>query len=1017
MEEYEVLGHMEQIYENHESGYYTPHHGVITNKFRVVFNASAKTTLGTSLNETQMVGEKLQRDLFLILLNFRKFKFGVIADIEKMYRQILIHRDDRKYQKILWRPSEKEPVRTYQLKTVTYGQACAPHCAIRALMQCAIDHETQFPMGASIVRNCFYVDDLLAGANSQVDLDKIKNEVTSLLKCGGFNITKWKTNGNFHEKIDLSLYEEQSVLGLYWDLTTDQFKFKIKVEESEESIMWTKRLVLSKLGKMYDPNGFIGPVIMKGKIIIQDLWKDKLDWDTQISGVLKERWQHFNKDLTNIKFISLNRWYGLEENKSIQMHGFCDASEKGYGAVVYIRTKRENGYQIELMASKSRVSPLKAITIPRLELCAANLLVNLVESILPIFENKNYRIFCWSDSQVVLQWLKRPSISLKTFVANRVANVQEKNEKFNMIWNWVSGHQNPADLISRGATISELDKNSIWWHGPDWLNKRTSEWPAQPQFFEEQNVEIQNEIKAVHLITETSDPSNKNDLIKGKWFKFDTKKQKDVPLIEAYSSWIRLLRVTATFFRAVYNFKNPKTRQAGILTDQEKEMAHRYLITIDQEKTFPKEFEITKTNNRGTLANLVILFDKEYNCVRLDGRVRSSNLTRDEQFPIILNKGSRISHLLIKYAHLQTKHGGNQLTAQYLRKKYWIIGAKRSIKNVIRKCQICFKLRMKTSEQLMASLPNYRTSPQRAFKNVGVDYAGPFTVRSALGRLPKLTKAWIAVFVCLVTRAIHLELVSQATTQAFIAALKRMISRRGIVKEIVSDNGTNFVGANNFLKSVVENIRNDQNKLEEEFQFQWHFVTSRAPHHGGIYEAAVKTVKHHLTRVIGDTTLTFEEYATILCQIEACVNSRPLCPLSEDPTDLNALTPGHFLIGEPIISIPDEEDFRKIPENRLDRWNHLQKMIQHFWERWHNEYIGTIINRTKWLKEKRNLRIGDLVVVKDENLPPTKWKLGRIEQVLPGKDELVRSVIVRTATGIYARPIVKLGLITNSEEE
>lgn len=226
------------------------------------------------------------------------------------------------------------------------------------------------------------------------------------------------------------------------------------------------------------------------------------------------------------------------------------------------------------------------------------------------------------------------------------------------------------------------------------------------------------------------------------------------------------------------------------------------------------------------------------------------------------------------------------------------------------------------------------------------------------------------------TRAIHLELVSDATTQAFIAALKRMVSCRGIFKEILSDNGSNFVGANNYLKAIIDDIKANSESIEQEFNFRWRFITPNAPHQGGIYEAAVKTVKHHLIRVIGETTLTFEEYSTVSCQVEACVNSRPISHLSEDPTDLNALTPGHFLIGEALIGIPDEQDFRQINENRLTRWNHLQQMVQHFWDRWKNEYLSNLINRSKWLTKNKNLAVGDLVIIKEDNSPPLsgKWE-------------------------------------------
>lgn len=421
-----------------------------------------------------------------------------------------------------------------------------------------------------------------------------------------------------------------------------------------------------------------------------------------------------------------------------------------------------------------------------------------------------------------------------------------------------------------------------------------------------------------------------------------------------------------------------------------------YLIRKDQERTFSREILAAKNNDREVLAKLVLLWDPQLELLRVDGRIRSPNLTRDQQFPILLDKTGILAPLLIRDAHYHRVgnwpgglgHGGTQLILQYLREKYWIIGSRNLAKNIIRKCPTCFKLRMTTSTQLMATLPSSRTTPKRAFSRVGIDYAGPVTIRSSLGRLPRLTKAWIAVFVCLVTRAIHLELVSDATTETFIAALRRMISRRGMVSDIISDNDTNFVGANNFIQSILAQLQEDAQTIEDQCKIKWTFTTPGAPHQGGIYEAAVKSIKYHLVRIIGDTTLTFEEFATLLSQTEAYVNSRPLSPLNDDPNTLNALTPGHFLIGEALVKLP-EENFLEVPVNRLNRWNHIQRMTQHFWQRWYVEYLNTLINRSKWQKEQRNLKIGDLVVVKDENSPPMKWKLAWVEEVLPGKDDLV----------------------------
>lgn len=824
MSEYETLGHMSEIYDGQEEGYYTPHHGVLSaSMFRVVFNASAKTTTGVTLNEVEMVGEKLQQDLFIILMNFRQFKYGIIADIEKMYRQVLVHQDDRKYQKILWRNNEADPIRVFQLNTVTYGHACAPHCAIRALVQCAEDHADQYPKGAQLVKECFYVDDLLTGASSQQEVAEIKTELTSLLKLGGFNITKWKTNGSFDGHVEFRETEEQSVLGLFWNLNTDKFFYKIHEQEAQ-GYVWTKRRILSKIGKMYVPNGYIGPIIMRGKIIIQDLWRDQLSWDETVTGRIKETWEDFNNDLTNIDMINIDRWFGTKEKERMQLHGFCDASEKGYGAVLYTRIRSGGNYRTQIIASKSRVAPLKTLTMPRLELCAAHHLAKLMEQIIPAFakSRRGIQIYCWSHSQITLQWVSKPTNSMKIFVAHKVGTIQRITEKFNLNWQWIAGSDNPADLLSRGTTIQELALDSRWWHGPDWLYHLGEEWPVQPSFREQSTAlgkdkveEIQREMRTVHFVTNQT----KGQLQRGKWFKFNKGRQEI--LLNAYSSWQKLVNVTVIIFRALYNFRNPRAKVTGNISIEEERAAVDYLIRKDQENTYPEVINAATTGNRQLLAKLVVIWDGEQQFLRIDGRVQSENLTRVERYPIILSKEGALAPLMIREAHLKDNaHRGTQLMLQYLRKRYWITGARQLAKNIIRKCPTCFRQRMTGSEQLMASLPNIRTTPKRAFSKIGVDYAGPVMVRSSLGRLPKLTKAWIAVFVCLVTRAIHLELVSDATTAAFVAPLKRMISRRGMITEIISDNGTNFVGANNYLTMIHTQLSQDSQEVAQQFKLR-----------------------------------------------------------------------------------------------------------------------------------------------------------------------------------------------------
>lgn len=273
----------------------------------------------------------------------------------------------------------------------------------------------------------------------------------------------------------------------------------------------------------------------------------------------------------------------------------------------------------------------------------------------------------------------------------------------------------------------------------------------------------------------------------------------------------------------------------------------------------------------------------------------------------------------------------------------------------------------------------------------------------------------MAVFVCHCVKAIHLELVSAQSTEAFMATLRRFIARRVLPSNIYSDNGTNFVGTANALihknKEIQSFVDDKVIKLLSEDGIQWHFSPPSAPHFGGLFEAGVKSTKHHLSRVLKQTSLTFEEFYTVLCQIEACLNSRPLTPQSTDPNDYTVITPGHFLIGDSLLAIPElpiAEDEKILVS---ERYRYMQLIVQSFWKQWHTEYLNRLQNRPKWLKSRENIKENDVVLIKDERLPPTKWLMGRVEKTFPDKDGLVRFVTVKTASGSCDRPIVKLSVL------
>lgn len=284
------------------------------------------------------------------------------------------------------------------------------------------------------------------------------------------------------------------------------------------------------------------------------------------------------------------------------------------------------------------------------------------------------------------------------------------------------------------------------------------------------------------------------------------------------------------------------------------------------------------------------------------------------------------------------------------------------------------------------------------------------------------TKCYVSLFVCLTTKAVHLELAHDLSTQAFIAALNRFVSRRGIPSHMYSDRGTNFIGTEKELPRLWYNTESQESQkilsVLADNKITWHFNPARASHFGGLWEAGVKSMKTHLHRVLRHTKLNYEDFNTLIIQIEACMNSRPLCQLSEDPDDLTVLTPGHFLIGQAPTTLP-YPDVRDYPMNRLSRYQFIQKLHQSFWEQWSHEYLARLQQRPKWKHQHANLKVGQIVVIKEDDLPPTKWILGRIVKTFPGQDGLVRSALVqckgdpstKTKPIVVSRPIHKLCLL------
>ncbi|XP_043276054.1 uncharacterized protein [Venturia canescens] len=905
--------------------YYLPHHGVLrpdstTTKLRVVFNGSSSTSSGRSVNDIMHTGPNLLLDVFDVLIWIRHHRHIFATDVTKMYRQIKVYEDDWDLQRILWVDEHLNEAH-YQLTTVTYGTKAAPYLAVRALIQLVEDEGHRFPLAIPSLLKGRYVDDIFGGADSSEQLIKIAHQLTNLCKAGGFPLAKWQATDQAllaavsatHEPSKPISFDDCSTktLGLKWLPRADTFVFTAKPSDHSKPI--TKRLILSEVAQIFDPLGLISPVTIRAKLLLQELWLHKINWDDPLPSHIISRWSHFREDLKNLAQISIPRWFHTWTNSTVELHGFSDASQLAMSAVVYIVSHSPStGAKSSLVCAKTKVAPIKPLTIPRLELTAALLLSKLIKHTQATLQLPITSTHLWTDSQVALMWIKSPASRWKDFVRNRVTQIQELTPQAH--WRHVPGTSNPADGPSRGLTAQQLKDHSLWWTGPPWILKPMTSWPRQTQPSADLSAHEARQGAALFVATPR---------VEYHW-----------DLIHRYSTLSKLIRVTALCSKVISRLR--RQTDSPLISRDDMEAAKVFWIKATQAAYFSHELRSLKSNiplqRTHVFSRLTAFLDHE-GVIRVGGRLNLSTLSPETKHPAILPRHSRLSTLVIDNSHRRTLHEGTQLTLADIRQSYWILGGRAPVKTHILHCVKCARQRGIRAQQLMGQLPVARVTPSRPFTHTGVDYAGPLTLKTWKGRSAKTMKGWICVFVCLTTSAVHLEAVSDYSTDGFIAAYRRFVSRRGIPGTLYSDCGTNFVGADAALKRMITQHTHESRQIASLLAVdgtQWHFNPPATPHMGGKWEAVVKAMKYHLRRIVGETVLTFEELTTMLSQIEAVLNSRPLEALSDDPEDVSALTPGHFLTGDALSSLP-EPSLTHLNINHLSRWQLIQQKIQNLW--------------------------------------------------------------------------------------
>ncbi|KAH9638504.1 hypothetical protein HF086_007474 [Spodoptera exigua] len=673
--EYLSLGHMTREAKeqdgdgNTQLSCYLPHHCVqrddsTTTKLRVVFNASNKTSSGFSLNDVMCRGPNLQRDLQSLIIKWRQYKYAYTADIEKMFRKIWVHPLDQSYQKILWRNNQDQIIREYFLATVTYSTKSAPFLAMMTLKQLALDERHNYVNSEApdVLEESFYMDDLLHGSHSVESAKQMQEDLIKLLKAGGFNLRKWKANSSAlldevicdQENFDFKQVESTKTLGLGWNPTKDNFLFNSKIMPSTGSTT-TKRAFLSEISKLYDPLGWISPLTIKLKILFQDVWKAKIQWDEPIPTDIRNEWEKIKNDIMVINEIEIPRWLQTRQHDTIELHGFSDASTKAYACVIYCRIKRDQDSSVVLVAGKTKLVSLnKSTSLPRLELSGAVLLSKFMAKIKTCLNNYNIKIFGWIDSMAVLGWLNGDANKWKPFVANRVKQVTEVMPP--NCWQYIKSKENPADCASRGLTASQLKKHDLWWHGPVWL--RTYE-PDQEvlknNYFT--NLEIK---KCKQVNVAMIDNTFITDLIND--------------LLMKYSSMNKAIRIFAWINRIVCR------KSTNYLSVDELTQSRNIIVKVNQASAFHDEINCLRKgqplNKKSHILSLNPFLDKE-DLLRVGGRLRHANLDPEMKHPLII-PSNRLAELIIDQAHETTFHGGAKITTSFIRQKYWLLGGNRA---------------------------------------------------------------------------------------------------------------------------------------------------------------------------------------------------------------------------------------------------------------------------------------------------------------------------------------------------
>ena len=974
--------------------HYIPHHPVkkdsVTTPIRIVYDCSCKSIRDSpSLNDCLMNTPPQLNALTAILLQFRHHEHAFCTDIEKAFLNVGLHEDDRDVTRFYWLSDPRDPASTlqiYRFKSVLFGATCSPFILNAVILkhldlnQCNV---------TDVIKRGLYVDNVLTSVPDEQLLLQFYTDSRQIFQQAGFNLRSWSSNNETLRQVleqegTQDKDSETKTLGMRWDPESDQMYYPKTKLSTNNDLLLTKREILKESSSVFDPLGLLSPVTVRSKILMQSLWQRKLAWDEILPVDITTEWCEIKTDMIKATKLKFDRCYFEKDSTNEhRLHVFVDASAKAYGACAYL----VSGNHSNLVMAKNRVAPIKPLTIPKLELCAAQIGARLCQHITSVIPCD--KVYLWSDSQITLQWISSTKKQC-VFVANRVREIKELTGTFE--WRYCPTNTNPADILSRGLTYDKFHGNRLWMKGPDWLTDET----LYPQISVNFQIPMSEGDSVCENTTLLTDTDRVNPFTPGILHVLDTQR---------YSSYQKLVRVCAYVLRFIDICKKNAPRNEP-LGPRDLDSAAKVLIKHSQQTEFQDVFQyLTKASVKPPKPCLVRQLDlhlDQDDFIRCGGRLQNAPLPEKTKFPILLPSHGKLTELIIQDAHKTQLHSATENTVTFLRQRFWIPSIRQRVRRVIRACVTCRKVSgapYRTPDP--PPLPKERLSQEPAFTVTGIDFSGALNVK---GPDNSVQKVYICLFTCASTRAVHLEIVPNMTVDSFLLAARRFFSRKFTPKVIMSDNALTYIASAKVLRDELTSRG-----------ITWKFIPQHAPWYGGWWERLIGITKNCIKKVLGKALVNLETLQTLITEVECIINDRPLTYSSADPLDSEPLTPSHLMYGHR-VTLPAYLDDRN--ESAVDTLSHestnkLYRLkcstIERFWCKWKHEYLTSLREfHNKHGREGDPVNSGDVVQIHEDTLPRCRWSLGVIDELVTGSDGRVRAAKVRCRRGVTTRPIAKL---------